>query len=422
MEEELEICGRHVNDAIEQLEATGKLYKVSKNNLPNPQEDSRIQMKDIRADPTESQTADAIAGDEDDWREFGGVKGVADAFMLRSLQRTLRESPTKPMATSLQMDVFKSLSGALESNPRALKRIVNSYMVVCEVAKGIKLDESDDWPALSSKLIKWTCLCELYPYRMSLLVLTITDFQQKECYNRTVREHPLAKKLPFFKYYNKTDQGEYVETTGLSGQDCISIVFNRHVDRLVYSNALAEQMLHLDGDPEMFQLLLATPVPTSEGTAGSAVAEPPTLVDVTVEDVLNTMLDFSFNLNPALRTQLGGAMSELASESEMLQKVRVGGGKSFAFKHAISKGSISSKRSIVSGKHSRKSVMATGESVPVDRSTAPGRFTSQRLDGPFEDDDQSEDSQDEGSKDSQDEGNEDDVNADGEEDETTAPM
>jgi hypothetical protein len=129
MEEELEICGRHVNDAIEQLEATGKLYKVSKNNLPNPQEDSRIQMKDIRADPTESQTADAIAGDEDDWREFGGVKGVADAFMLRSLQRTLRESPTKPMATSLQMDVFKSLSGALESNPRALKRIVNSYMV-----------------------------------------------------------------------------------------------------------------------------------------------------------------------------------------------------------------------------------------------------------------------------------------------------
>ena len=29
------------------------------------------------------------------------------------------------------------------------------------------------------KLVKWTCLCECFPYRMSLLVLIVNDFEQK---------------------------------------------------------------------------------------------------------------------------------------------------------------------------------------------------------------------------------------------------
>ena len=57
------------------------------------------------------------------------------------------------------------------------------------------------WKEFSSKLVKWVCLCELYPYRMSLLVLIVLDFEQKAAMNRLVkrREEELKRQYDEMK-------------------------------------------------------------------------------------------------------------------------------------------------------------------------------------------------------------------------------
>ena len=77
---------------------------------------------------------------------------------------------------------FEKFITEVDRNPRRLKRIVNTCQLATEVAKHIPVAEDrpeelvykdERWLPFTSKLIKWLCLCECYPYRMSLLVLII---------------------------------------------------------------------------------------------------------------------------------------------------------------------------------------------------------------------------------------------------------
>ena len=74
---------------------------------------------------------------------------------------------------------------------------MNIFQVIVEVAKHRALSEDTPdklvykdprWHPFTAKLIKWICLCECYPYRMSLLVLIITDFAQKGALNAIVED------------------------------------------------------------------------------------------------------------------------------------------------------------------------------------------------------------------------------------------
>ena len=240
--------------------------------------------------------------------------------------------------------VFEYFMAVVEMNPRRLKRIFNVYSVQRHVAhferpdaKGGRVSRRTGWPVFSRKLIKWTLLCECFPYRMSLLVMFILDFEQKGTMNQVANEISERTKgqgkgkndsvdEAFFKYYNTSGDGtgEETETHKLAGTETISSVFFNHVYRFVFVHKLAEKMNGLDGDPELFAILLTMLVPPDNS-------------DITVDDVLGppnknarkgafvfgdrindlSLLEYSFNLNPALREQLMPEISALISESEL---------------------------------------------------------------------------------------------------------
>ena len=119
-----------------------------------------------------------------------------------------------------------------------------------------------NWIVLRPKLAKWLCLCECYPYRMSFLVLIITDLVQKQKVNRLRRKHPSLQHDYKLVHYGKVKTSNAAANsvlpdstvdldTNLELADNMPIVeaYFRHVERYIYSHPTARKMLSLDGDP-----------------------------------------------------------------------------------------------------------------------------------------------------------------------------
>ena len=106
-----------------------------------------------------------------------------------------------------------------------------------------------NWIVLRPKLAKWLCLCECYPYRMSFLVLMITDLVQKEMVNRLRRIHPSLQTGYKLVHYGRGKANNAVESLELPDNMPIAEAYFRHVERYIYSHPTARKMLSLDGDP-----------------------------------------------------------------------------------------------------------------------------------------------------------------------------
>ena len=116
------------------------------------------------------------------------------------------------------------------------------------------------WAGFRPKLAKWLCLCDNYPYRMSFLVLVITDRVQKALVNRLCFDHPSRSDKYELVHYCK-GAGDKASTSapaeaeephaGLELADDMPIVeaYFQHVERYIYSHPKARKMLSLDGDP-----------------------------------------------------------------------------------------------------------------------------------------------------------------------------
>jgi hypothetical protein len=157
-----------------------------------------------------------------------------------------------------ELHVCREFLLAAEVNPRRLKRIVNTYQVIRSIAR--RMPESDDAPdgakvgdipafrRFCGKLTKWVVLSECYPYRMSLLVLKIFDFEQKHHTNRLVKAHPTKSKL-----YSFCEEGSH-ENMHLDRDMPIAGVFYEHVERLVHTNDLAYSFLRLETTARSLQV------------------------------------------------------------------------------------------------------------------------------------------------------------------------
>ena len=114
------------------------------------------------------------------------------------------------------------------------------------------VDTHSNWKGFCPKLAKWICLCENYPYRMSLLVLFITDLVQKEMVNQLNTLHPSRSKYGLV-YYKKSRltgvEADLDECLELKEDMPIVEAYFRHVERYIYSHNSAKKMLSLDGDP-----------------------------------------------------------------------------------------------------------------------------------------------------------------------------
>ena len=117
------------------------------------------------------------------------------------------------------------------------------------------------WTGFRPKLAKWLCLCENYRYRMSFLVLVITDRVQKALVNQLRDEHPshpsrgdkygLVHYCKVGEKASASDAMAQAEETGLELDENMPIVkaYFQHVERYLYSHPKARKMLSLDGDP-----------------------------------------------------------------------------------------------------------------------------------------------------------------------------
>ena len=126
------------------------------------------------------------------------------------------------------------------------------------------VENDSRWAGLRPKLAKWLCLCENYPYRMSFLVLVITDLVQKALVNRLCLEHPSRSDKYKLVHYCKGGEKSPASATAKAeepslklNEGCLELpddmpiveAYFRHVERYIYSHPKARKMLSLDGDP-----------------------------------------------------------------------------------------------------------------------------------------------------------------------------
>ena len=239
------------------------------------------------------------------------------------------DKSTEPQrVTPNELAKFLKFIAEVDRNPRRLKRIVNIYQVIVEVAKHMPIQEDNphkkvvshkSWPQFREKLIKWICLCECYPYRMSLLVHVVEDYEQKGATNDVVNDRRELGQTEgkLMKWYETAGEGK--ETTALPGNKLASSVYFEYADPFVFAHKHADEMSRLDSDVEQFTKLMMMPCTAYD--------------DITVDDILGplssksnmdqsrdanfSLLSYSFNLNSAMRGHLASVRSSHLTESEL---------------------------------------------------------------------------------------------------------
>jgi len=248
------------------------------------------------------------------------------------------------LVTPLERLAFEFFIGLADTNPRRVKRIVSVYCLISQTAKSLPIHDGSsrtinsqpDWQMFTFKLIKWVCLCECYPYRMSFLIHSILDYEQKAIMNHIAStcHHQVDPDLHYRDF-----AGEDIEE--LKDDMPISKAFFTLVERYLFALPSASKLIHLDGDPELFAILISVPVPDADALKhmnSSKTVELGYLKDhsaeVTISDVIGrklkthnrkslrligikerqtrtSLMYFSYNLNPALRVQISNEMSAM---------------------------------------------------------------------------------------------------------------
>ena len=239
------------------------------------------------------------------------------------------------------IDTFLHLAHYIDGNPRRIKRILNVFQVIHGLAELWPLSiyepektvakDKKIWPALCAKLIKWVCLCEMFPFRMSLLVHVVQEYAQMTAHNKLVHEERNKKAgSRLFLYYQAftpslqdeaaNKDKDQTETEKLSTDMLIAELFAEKVERQLYYEG-SERLSILDSDADHFYNLLTMPVPRCDKSGG--------MVNITVEDILGplgnddepigclSLLHYSINLNPALRQQIQADITGYMSQSEL---------------------------------------------------------------------------------------------------------
>ena len=212
------------------------------------------------------------------------------------------------------------------SNPRRLKRTVNVLQLINQLSMIRPVSELDsknflsrekDWELFSIKIVKWVFLCENYPFRTSFLVHILCDIEQKHRFNSM---QPKTGELDL-KF--QCDETLYKKVLNYS----LSEFYHAFVEKYIYIVESSAKMNRLDGDPEEFALLLATPMSQLPKFAEKIVCCGDILgvavnADSMKSDRNFALLTYSFNLNVSMRRQISIEMTALVSCSEMTMKHR----------------------------------------------------------------------------------------------------
>ena len=164
--------------------------------------------------------------------------------------------------------VLASVVGLVECNPRGMKRIVNLLQIISVLGKirphddhwssaAIAFSEKkEDWKIFLNKCVLWIVLCQNFPYRVSLLVQVLLDFDQKKSFNANANANSMGE----FAYLNNS-----FKKPPLDEKMTIYRFYMLHVDKFVKALDQSDRFCRVDKDPEEFATLLQrTAVPPGE--------------------------------------------------------------------------------------------------------------------------------------------------------------
>ena len=128
-------------------------------------------------------------------------------------------------------------------NPRDMKRVINLLQIVfvlgnikprdCPIAFS---KDKDKWSSFLEKSVLWIILCQNFPYRMSLLVQVLLDFDQKQNFNTNSLK--LLTKVRF-SYRNSSTENSQPE---LDEEMTIYEFYMIYVDKFVKVLSVEEEV------------------------------------------------------------------------------------------------------------------------------------------------------------------------------------
>ena len=207
--------------------------------------------------------------------------------------------------------VLSSAVKLVECNPRGMKRILNLLQIIFVLGRirphddllsltAIAISQKKEWNRFLNKCVLWIVLCQYFPYRVSLLVQILLDFDQKISFNAKASSMMGDRPNPPRKFAYRSNSSE---EPSLDEKMTIYSFYMLHVDKFVKALNKSDKFCRVDKDPEEFAALL-------QRTASFSVED-----SITCEDVLGpasefnrdktfSLLSYSFNLDPAIRNEV----------------------------------------------------------------------------------------------------------------------
>jgi len=233
--------------------------------------------------------------------------------------------------------MLESVIGKVECNPRSIKRSVNLLQIISEIAKNkpvtdlsppVKIAEWEGgkkWRDFSKKAVLWIFMAQNFTFRLSALVQVLLDFEQKRDFNNLSRSYKYKK----ISLQSKASDKEPPNSDQIDNFDEMFIFdfYQKYVEKFIHVFRHADRLSRVDKDPEEFAFLL--------GKCND--------IDMKCEDILGPQIDqsanedtsnpkevqrrkdfsllsYSFNLDPAMRLEIGDDMASLMSEHEMFDE------------------------------------------------------------------------------------------------------
>mmetsp|Transcript_26544 Transcript_26544/g.36506 ORF Transcript_26544/g.36506 Transcript_26544/m.36506 type:complete len:783 (-) Transcript_26544:157-2505(-) len=273
--------------------------------------------------------------------------------------------------------MFRSISTKVECNPRSIKSLTNLFQIVFEIAKDKPMTEfpltkiarwngGKDWELFSKKVVIWLVMAHNFTYRLSALVQVLLDFEQKREFN--------AKNPSDFKYKScRVDATvEAKKDNKVDNVDDMSVLdfYQNYVEKFIHVFRNSERLSRVDKDPEEFALLLLEC--NSVGMKCQDIFGPRITTNASDAEEGDrrmefSLLSYSFNLDPAMRLEIGDDMACLISEHEMFKGDKV---------VALHKGSIVRKKDFLNNSMSNHGILvnkvnrsSTDEAEKVSKST-----------------------------------------------------
>eukprot|EP00597_Dinobryon_sp_UTEXLB2267_P002931 CAMPEP_0170061478 /NCGR_PEP_ID=MMETSP0019_2-20121128/3028_1 /TAXON_ID=98059 /ORGANISM="Dinobryon sp., Strain UTEXLB2267" /LENGTH=427 /DNA_ID=CAMNT_0010267313 /DNA_START=206 /DNA_END=1490 /DNA_ORIENTATION=- len=231
--------------------------------------------------------------------------------------------------------MLESVIGKVECNPRSVKRSVNLLQIISEIAKNkpvtdlsppvkiAKWEGGKKWKIFSEKTVLWIFMAQNFTFRLSALVQVLLDFEQKKDFNNEISH---SYKYKPFTLQNRNKEGDKSAATDhLDKFDEMSIFdfYQNYVEKFIHVFRLADRLSRVDKDPEEFAYLLGKCHDIGvkcEDILGPQIQN--STAEGDSKEVQRrrkdfSLLSYSFNLDPAMRLEIGGDMTGLVSEHEM---------------------------------------------------------------------------------------------------------